>query len=134
VWDKITKKKLKTFKTSNAMIEVNVGAKLVKIKEESGLLQRLIVISRSQPQLDLKECIGTYEFGIVTQSLFASDGTVLLAHDKAKILHHRELLVNNKQLVIHTPAIKTSTTNVSDNKTVQEMEASEITYAPDVAT
>ena len=33
VWDKITKKKLKTFKTSNAIIEMNAGGKLVKMKE-----------------------------------------------------------------------------------------------------
>ena len=33
------------------------GGKLVKIKEERGLLERLIVISRSRPQLDLKKCI-----------------------------------------------------------------------------
>ena len=49
VWDKMTKKKLKTFKTSNATVEINAGGKLVKIKEERGLLQRLIVISRSRP-------------------------------------------------------------------------------------
>ena len=73
VWDKMRKKKLNTFETLNAMIEVNSDGKLVKIKEEHGLLQQLIVISRSGPQLYLKECIGTYEFGIVPQSLFASD-------------------------------------------------------------
>ena len=72
VWDKMAKKKLKTFKTSNAMIEINAG---VKIKGERNLLQRLIVISIIRPQLDLKECIGTYEFGVhvVPWSLFASD-------------------------------------------------------------
>ena len=64
MWDKITKKKLKTFKTSNAMIEINAGGKHVKIKEERGLLERLFVISRSRPQLDLKERIDTYEFGV----------------------------------------------------------------------
>ena len=64
VWDKMTKK-LKTFKTANATIEINAGGKLIKIKEERGLLQRLIVISRSRSQLDLKECIGTYEFVVV---------------------------------------------------------------------
>ena len=74
-------------------VEINVGGKLVKIKEERGLLQRLILIFRSRPQLDLKERIGTYEFGVVPRSLFASDGTVLLAYHKAKILHHLELLV-----------------------------------------
>ena len=36
VWDKMTKKKLKTFKTSNATIGINTayGGKLVKIKEK----------------------------------------------------------------------------------------------------
>ena len=60
---------------------MNAGGKLVKVKEERGLLERLIVISRSQPQLDLKECIGTYECGVVPRSLFASDATILLAYD-----------------------------------------------------
>ena len=35
----MTKEKLKTFNTSNATIEMNAGGKLVKIKEERGLLQ-----------------------------------------------------------------------------------------------
>ena len=123
---------LKSFKTANATIEINAGGKLVKIKEERGLLQRLIVISRSRPQLDLKECIGTYEFGVVPRSLFASDGTVLLAYDKAKILHHIELLVSNEQQVRHTPAMETSTSVTSNNENGQEMEASEIAHAPDL--
>ena len=133
VWDKMTKKKLKTLKTSNATIESNAayGGKLVKIKEERGMLQSPIVISRSRPQLDLKECIGIYEFGVVPRSLFASDGTVLLAYDKSKILHHLELLVSNEQLVTHTPAMETSTSVASNNENGQEMEASEI--SPDVA-
>ena len=82
-------------------------------------MQILIVISRSRPQLDLKECIGSYEFGVVPQSLFASD-------DKAKILHHLELLVSNEQLVTHTPAMETSTSVASNNENGHEIEASEI--------
>jgi hypothetical protein len=50
------------------------------------------------------------------------------------MLHHLELLVNNEQLVVHTPALETSTTNACDNNNVQEMAASEITYAQEVAT
>ena len=60
VRDKISTNKLKTFKTSNAMIKMIAGRKLVLIKEERGLLERLIVISRNGPQLDRKECIDTY--------------------------------------------------------------------------
>ena len=63
------------------MIETNAGGKLVKVKEERGLLERLIVISRSRPQLDLKEYIGIYEFGVVPRCTFASDATILLAYD-----------------------------------------------------
>ena len=51
VWGKMTKKKLKTFRISNAMLEMNACRKLVNIKEERVLLERLIVISRSRPQL-----------------------------------------------------------------------------------
>ena len=42
VCDKMTKKKLNTFKTSNATIENNAayGGKLVEIKEERGMLQK----------------------------------------------------------------------------------------------
>ena len=55
VWDKMSKTKLKTLKSANAMAEIRIGDQLVKIKEERGLLQRFIVISRSRPELDLKE-------------------------------------------------------------------------------
>jgi len=59
VWDKLPKRKLKTFMSANVTAEVISGEKLVKVKEERGLLQRFIVICRSRPELDLKQCIGT---------------------------------------------------------------------------
>ena len=104
--------------------------KLAKIKEEGGLLERLIVISRSRPQLDLKECIGIYEFGVHSTSLSIS--VRCKAYNKAKVLHHIELLVSNEQLGMHTQAMETSTSIASNNENGQEMEASEITHAPDL--
>ena len=62
VWDKMPKRNLKTFKSANVTAEVRSGERLIKVKEERGLLQRLIVICRSRPQLDLKECLGPNEF------------------------------------------------------------------------
>ena len=113
---KLTKKKLKTFNTSNATIEMNAGGKLVLYQRGAWTVARPIVISRSRPQLDMKEYIGTYEVGVIPRFLFASDGTVFLAHDKAKILHDLELLVGNEQLAMHPPAMKTSTSIASNNK------------------
>ena len=95
---------------------MNAGGRLVKVKEERGLLERLIAMSRSIPQLEMKEFIGTYEFGVVPQSVFATYGTVLLAYDKAKILHHLEFLVSNEQLVMHTPEMKTSMSIAPNNE------------------
>ena len=54
-----------------------------------------------------------------------------MAYDKAKILHHLELLVSNEQLVTHTPAMETSTSVACNKENGQEMEASKI--SPDVA-
>lgn len=119
VWDKITKKKLGTYKTANASTEIKVGDSMVKIKEERGLLQRFIVISRSRPELDLKECIGTYEFGVVPRSLFASDGSLLLAYDKASILHHLEKLssiTHNRSKLTETRQLKVSHLSINQCK------------------
>ena len=117
VWDKMSKKKLKTFKSANAMAEIRIGDKLVKIKEERGLLQRFIVISRSRPELDLKECIGTYEFGVVPRSLFASDGSLLLAYDKASILHRLEKLGTTQE--VQADRNGATGTELSDNQVMQ---------------
>ena len=57
---------------------------------------------------------------------------VLLAYDKAKILHHIELLVSNEQLGMHTQDMETYTSIASNNENGQEMEASGITHAPDL--
>ena len=64
--------------------------------------------------------------------LFPSDVTVLLVYDKAKILHHIELLVSNEQIGLHTQAMETSTSIASNNENGQETEASGITHAPDL--
>ena len=55
-----------------------------------------------------------------------------MAYDKAKILHHLELLVSNEQLAMHTSAMKTSASIASNNENGHEMESSESTHAPDV--
>ena len=59
------------------------------------------VAARSRPDLDLKECIGKYEFGLIPRSLFASDGSLLLAYDKAKVLNHLEALIKDEEQVLH---------------------------------
>ena len=99
------------------MSEIRTGDKLVKIKEERGLLQRFIVISRSRPELDLKECIGTYELGVMPRSLFASDGSLLLAYDKASVPHHLEKLDATQQ--VQADRNRATGSELSDNQAMQ---------------
>ena len=82
-WDEMNRRKLGTFVNCNIQSSTQKGDKVVKLKEERGLLQRFIIASRNRPDLNLRECIGQYEFGLIPRSLFSSDGTLLLAKDKA---------------------------------------------------
>ena len=100
VWDSMKRRKISTFKCNNETAEITSGGKVIKLKEERGLLQRFVIAARSRSDLDLKECIACYEFGVIPRSLFASDGSLLLAYDKSKILHGLENMVkaNESQL------------------------------------
>ena len=52
-----------------------------KLKER-GLLQRVVMAAaRCRPDLDQKDCIANYEFGVIPRSLFLSDGSLLLPRD-----------------------------------------------------
>ena len=69
-WDTIKKRKLGIFSQCNKALELESGYKIIKLKEERGLLQRFIIAARSRPELDLRECISTYEFGIIPSFSF----------------------------------------------------------------
>ena len=69
-------------------IEVKITTeqgKVVALKEERNLLQRFTIIARSRPELNLEECIGEFEFGVVPRSLFSADGSLLPSRDKHKV-------------------------------------------------
>ena len=92
---------------SNATIELHSGDKVIKLKEERGLLQRFVIAARSRADLDLKECIGAYEFGLIPRSLFAADGSLLLPNDKSKNLHRLGDMITNIDEIHTDPVVET---------------------------
>ena len=90
----MSRRKLCTCAHMNTSVEANNGDKIIKLKEERCLLQRFVIAARCRPDLDLKDCIGNYEFGVIPRSLFQSDGSLLLPHDKSKVMHGREGLIS----------------------------------------
>ena len=75
--------------------------KIVTLKEERNLLQRFTIIARKRSDLDLQQCIGEYEFGVVPRALFAADGSMLLEKLKYKVSN----LIRNAVIVGSTPTI-----------------------------
>lgn len=63
-----------------------MGETIVPLKADRSLFTRLLVVSRSRPDINLKESLGTYEFSAVPQSMFALDGTQLLCSNKSKLM------------------------------------------------
>ena len=85
IWDTIKKEKLSTFVSNNKSVTVTVDNQVIKIKEERKFMNRLLVASRTRPDIDLPKYLGEYEFSVTPSSLFAPDGILLLTKDKSVV-------------------------------------------------
>ena len=68
------------FRVSKNVI-ITVKKQLVQVREERKLMSRLLVASRSRPDINLSNNIGTYEFSVVPRSFFTADGTLYQTTD-----------------------------------------------------
>ena len=84
-WDTIKKEKLPTFIDNNKVTNVKVNGETSHIKEEQKLMNRILIASRSRPEIDLSNIFGKYEFPVVPLSLFAPDGSLYYVKDKSSI-------------------------------------------------
>ncbi|KAK5919141.1 hypothetical protein CgunFtcFv8_023060 [Champsocephalus gunnari] len=64
----------------------------VDLKETKDLFARLMVLARSNRDINQKEAIGNYEFTLTPRALFASNGKILPCHDKSKLISLLEKL------------------------------------------
>lgn len=64
----------------------------VDLNETKDLFARLMVLARSNWDINQKEAMGNYEFTLTPRALFACDGTILPCHDKSKLIHLLEKL------------------------------------------
>ena len=94
LWDPMKKVKLQTFKSASKIIKVKVKDEIVELKEDRGLFARMLIVTRSRPDIDLKRCISLYELTVVPRSLFSPDGMLLLCSTKSIILKQLETLLS----------------------------------------
>ena len=85
IWDTIKKEKLPTFGKYCVQTKLTIDKQLVNIKEECKLMSRFVIAARTRPEIDLPAYFGSYEFSVVPNSLFATDGCLSLSTEKASI-------------------------------------------------
>ncbi len=79
------------------MRTVKIRDQTVDLKETKNLYGRLMVLTRSNRDIDQKNAIGSYEFTLTPRALFAPDGTMLPCTDKSKLIHNLEKLANTNE-------------------------------------
>ncbi len=73
----------------------------VDLKETKNLYSRLMVLTRSNRDIDQRNAVGNYEFTLTPRALFAPDGSMLPCTDKSKLIHNLEKLTNTDETNQH---------------------------------
>ena len=68
-------------------ITIPCTGETVELQEDRNLFARMMAICKSQPEIDIKEAVGTYEFRVVPRSMFAADETMLQCPAKSALMH-----------------------------------------------
>ena len=85
VWDPIKLSKIKTMNTWMKKLEVRIDDKVVKLREETQLLARFLIIQQTR-NLDLQNAIGNFEMSLIPRALFNSDCSLLIPTNKSSLL------------------------------------------------
>ena len=93
LWAPVKKEKNMMYMCGSKKYTVKVRDKTVDLKETRDLYGRLMVLARSNRDIDQKQAVSTYEFTLTPRSLFTPDGAVLPCSDKSKLIHALEKMV-----------------------------------------
>ena len=127
IWAPVKKVNNKMFLSGSKKTTVKIRDKTVDLKETRDLYGRLMVLARSNRDLNQRDAIGNYEFTLTPRALFAPDGTVLPCHDKSKLIHLLSKLAKESApeednpdseagSTIHQHAMDTRTTDTGDSQ------------------
>ena len=97
VWDTINKRKLITFRENAKSLSITLKNKVIHLKEEKNLMTKLLVISRSRPEIDVAALFKVHKFSVVPRSLFDQTGAPWECTDKSDCLHGLEDLFKNDE-------------------------------------
>jgi len=97
LWAPVKKLNNKMYTSGSKKQTVNIRDETVDLKETKNLYGRLMVLTRSNRDIDQKDAIGNYEFTLTPRALFAPDGSMLPCTDKSKLIHNLKKLTNMEE-------------------------------------
>ena len=83
----ITRNKLKLCSTSNKKVKINISGSVTELTADRSLFARLLLVAKSERELNLSNVLGMYEMSLVPRALFTFDGTMHLCPTKSKLIH-----------------------------------------------
>lgn len=90
LWGKMTKVKHLGWNDNNKSTRTKIGGEQVTLKASNSLMSRLLILTRSSRDVDLKEAVSTYEFSPINHMLMTPDGLLHPCNDKSQLIHHLE--------------------------------------------
>lgn len=120
IWNPVKKENNKVFMSGSKKTTVKLRDKTVDLKETKNLYGRLMVLARSNKDINQKDVIGNYECTLTPRALFAPDGTVLPCQDKSKLIHLLIKLAKDEEsqaaCMDHQDAMEIGTSNTTSRK------------------
>ena len=84
LWAPVKKEQNRMYMSGNKNLAVEIRNKTVDLKETKDLYNsRLIMLSRSNRDVDHEDSIGNFEFAVTPRARFAPDGSLLSCTDKS---------------------------------------------------
>ena len=97
LWLKVKKLNNNMYMSGNKKQTVKIRDQTVDLRETKNLTGRLMILSRSNRDIDQKHAISNHEFTLTPRALFAPDGSMLPCTDKAKIIHSLQKLASSNE-------------------------------------
>ena len=70
----------------HTQVKPKAESNAIEFSEDRAWFGRMLIVSKSRPDVDLKEVLGTYELSIIPRSMFAQDGTMLHCSQKSDLM------------------------------------------------
>ena len=98
LWAPMKKQNNKMFTSGNKKCSVKIRDIIGDLKETKNLCGRLMILTKSNRDINQKEAIGYHEFTLTPRSFFNPNGTLLLCTDKSKLIHLLVKLISEQTI------------------------------------